>query len=402
MIPDGRTSVSLPAAEGRRDVAVVAALALAPAVGLGIARFAYALVLPDMRADLGWSYADAGWMNTTNAAGYLLGALFAARAVAVFGAFRTMVAGVWACVAALLLCALFRHAVPLNTARVLAGVGGGFAFVSGGVLAAGVAQRNPARAAFLLGLFYAGPGLGILLSGLAIPVVLNWFGSGSWPWAWAAMTVLSVPMAMGLAPARGERSAAPAAAGEEKPRHGRMRWLLCGYFFFGAGYIAYMTFMIAWVQGRAEGAGFQALFWSVIGCAAMATPWLWAFVLQRFLHGHAFAALTGLTAAGAALPLVFDTVPMLLASAALFGSAFLAVVASTTTFVRRNLPQAQWASGIGVLTVAFGVGQIMGPVAIGAVNDLLQNLSGGLWASVLLLTVGALLGAVQRDRDAQA
>ena len=70
----------------RRDVAVVVALALAPAIGLGIARFAYALVLPDMRADLGWSYADAGWMNTTNAAGYLLGALIAARAIASVGA----------------------------------------------------------------------------------------------------------------------------------------------------------------------------------------------------------------------------------------------------------------------------------------------------------------------------
>lgn len=136
----------------RRDVATVVALALAPAIGLGVARFAYALVLPDMRADLGWSYADAGWMNTANAAGYFLGASLAARAMASAGAYRVMLAGAWACVAALLLCALFRHAMPLNAARLLAGFGGGLAFVSGGVLAAGVAERNPERAAFLLGL----------------------------------------------------------------------------------------------------------------------------------------------------------------------------------------------------------------------------------------------------------
>lgn len=129
----------------------------------------------------------------------------------------------------------------------------------------------------------------------------------------------------------------------------------------------------------------------------MAAPWLWAVILKRLRHGHAFAFLTGITATGAILPLIFGTVPMLLASGALFGSAFFAVVAATTAFVRRNLPQAQWASAIGVLTVVFGIGQMLGPVAIGLINDVTQNLSGGLWASVVLLCIAATLGALQRD-----
>src|ERR1700710_183808 len=57
---------------------IVAGLAMGPAIALGLARFAYALLLPAMRADLGWSFADAGSMNTANAAGYLAGALIAA------------------------------------------------------------------------------------------------------------------------------------------------------------------------------------------------------------------------------------------------------------------------------------------------------------------------------------
>jgi predicted MFS family arabinose efflux permease len=51
---------------------VVVGLAMGPAVALGLARFAYALLLPSMRADLGWSFANAGAMNTVNAAGYSL------------------------------------------------------------------------------------------------------------------------------------------------------------------------------------------------------------------------------------------------------------------------------------------------------------------------------------------
>ena len=60
-------------------------LSLTPTVGLGIGRFAYSLVLPDMRDALGWSYSAAGFMNTINAAGYLAGALVASRLIRRYG-----------------------------------------------------------------------------------------------------------------------------------------------------------------------------------------------------------------------------------------------------------------------------------------------------------------------------
>lgn len=72
---------------------VVAGLAMGPAVGLGLGRFAYALLLPAMRADLGWSYAQAGALNTANAAGYLIGALLTAPLAARIGDKRAFLAG---------------------------------------------------------------------------------------------------------------------------------------------------------------------------------------------------------------------------------------------------------------------------------------------------------------------
>ncbi len=48
------------------------ALCLSMAVANGLGRFAYALLLPAMREDLHWSYAQAGWLNTANALGYVL------------------------------------------------------------------------------------------------------------------------------------------------------------------------------------------------------------------------------------------------------------------------------------------------------------------------------------------
>jgi hypothetical protein len=52
---------------------LIIVLAIAPAIGLGICRFAYALVLPDMLESLGWSYSIAGFEHDQRR-GYLAGA----------------------------------------------------------------------------------------------------------------------------------------------------------------------------------------------------------------------------------------------------------------------------------------------------------------------------------------
>src|SRR5690242_19123766 len=71
---------------------VIAGLAMGLAVGLGLGRFAYALLLPAMRVDLEWSYAQAGAVNTANAAGYLIGALLAAPVASRIGDKRAFLA----------------------------------------------------------------------------------------------------------------------------------------------------------------------------------------------------------------------------------------------------------------------------------------------------------------------
>ena len=98
----------------------------------------------------------------------------------------------------LALCALSGNFVVLSFARLLAGLGAAVGFVAGAALAATIAQSRPERANFLLSLFYAGPGLGILSSGLIAPFVLQAFGPGSWWIVWWAMTLLAIAMTLPL------------------------------------------------------------------------------------------------------------------------------------------------------------------------------------------------------------
>jgi predicted MFS family arabinose efflux permease len=371
-------------------------LSLTPTVGLGIGRFAYSLVLPDMRDALGWSYSAAGFMNTINAAGYLAGALAASQIVKRFGLSAAVRWGTLACVVSLALCAISGNFVILSFARLLAGVGAAAGFVAGGALAAQVAQSRPERANFLLSLFYAGPGLGILASGLIAPFVLQAFGPGSWWIVWWAMTLLSVVLTIPLLLTPVDTRAHIAGAASATFAILPVAIYLAGYFLFGAGYIAYMTFMIAYVRDAGGGALAQSAFWCLIGLSAFVTPWLWRGVLSLNRGGISTAIILGVNALGAALPLFGHSTLLLAISALVFGVAFFAVVASTTAFVRFNYPPAEWPKGIAAMTIAFGIGQTLGPIAVGAITDALGSLSYALNVSAAMLAVGAIAAAFQR------
>jgi predicted MFS family arabinose efflux permease len=370
-------------------------LSLAPTVGLGIGRFAYSLVLPDMREALGWSYSAAGFMNTINAAGYLAGALVASNIIKRFGLSATVRWGTLACVASLALCAISGNFIVLSFARLAVGLGAAAVFIAGAALAATIAQSSPERANFLLSLFYAGPGLGILSSGLIAPFVLQGFGPGSWWIVWWAMTLLTTAMTIPLLLTRFDASADIPDQSPAKFAIGPVAIYLAGYFLFGAGYIAYMTFMIAYIRDTGGGAAAQSAFWCLIGLSAFVTPWLWRRVLARNSGGVSTAIILGVNAIGAALPLLGHSSALLAASALVFGVSFFAVVGSTTAFVRFNYPPAAWPSAIAAMTIAFGIGQTLGPSATGAITDAMGSLSYALNAGAAMLALGAIASAFQ-------
>ena len=49
------------------------------------------------------------------------------------------------------------------------------------------------------------------------------------------------------------------------------------------------------------------------------------------------------------------------------------------------------------MTIAFGIGQTLGPIAVGAITDAVGSLSYALNVSAALLALGALLSAFQRS-----
>ena len=106
-----------------------------PFASIGLARFAFGLVLPAMRDELSWSYFDGGVATTANAAGYLAGAIYGARAARRYGDRTMIVWGTAGMALTLFATALSEALVPILIFRFGAGLFGGLAFVAGGTLA---------------------------------------------------------------------------------------------------------------------------------------------------------------------------------------------------------------------------------------------------------------------------
>jgi predicted MFS family arabinose efflux permease len=392
------------------------ALSMGAAVSLGITRFAYALLLPPMRADLGWSYTLAGAMNTVNALGYLLGALATPLLLRRGPPGALMLVGAVLATLFMGLCGFFLEAAPLLLQRLLAGVASAFMFITGGLMAARLGTLDAPRSGLLLGLYYGGTGWGISLSALLVPAVLQAAPQPhAWTWAWwalalacgAATALLVWPVrvlrrmdvvAAAAAPSTSSPASAAVVAGVAA-RVFKVRDFapaLAGYAMFGVGYIGYMTFVVALLRAQGVGGGAVTLFYALLGLAVVLSSRIWAGLLDRQRGGGALARLNALLGLATVLPALTSAWPVALASGLLFGGVFLSVVASTTALVRHNLPASQWAAGISAFTIVFAAGQIVGPTVVGWIADGPGGLARGLVFSAAALWLGALLAARQK------
>ncbi len=377
---------------------VLTGLALGVLVTNGFGRFAYGLILPAMRDDLGWSYAQAGWLNTANAIGYLLGAVATMVLLRWTDTGRLFAWGLVATAVALVATGLVPDLWWQSLWRFLTGLAGALSFSTAGALAARLFADNARHNALGIAiLFGSGGGMAIVLAGATLPAMLEIRGDAAWPWAWILVGGLSLaclPLALWAARVA-EPAAAPDGAAARLPVR-RMLPELAGYASFGLGYIVYLTFLSAWMVEQAAGVVQVALVWVLLGGCITLSPALWRGVFSRHDGGRPLAMVLGGIAAGSALPVLWPGPAGLVLSAMVFGASVFMAPGAVTNFTRRNLPPEAWGRAIGLFTVIFASAQTIGPWAAGLLGDISGSIGVSLLAAAAVLAAGALLAVRQK------
>jgi predicted MFS family arabinose efflux permease len=384
--------------EPARPWLVLLGLSLGVCVTNGFARFAYGLILPAMKSELDWSYTQAGWLNTANAIGYIVGAVLTMALITRMSPSRLFSFGLVATTLSLLATGQNEALWWQSLWRLSAGVFGALSFSTGGALAAQLFQNDPKRNALAIALLFGfGGGLGIVLAGAALPLMLDRFGPGSWPWAWTVVGGASLTfLPLGLWASESLRP--PKQKAPERPRLPVRRMLaqMAGYAGFGLGYIVYLTFLSAWMTNQNASAGLIALVWVMLGSCICVSPFVWRSVFARFSSGLPLAMILTCIAIGSVLPVLWPTGTGLMVSAVVFGLSVFMAPGAVMNFTRRNLPMASWGASISIFTVVFAVAQTIGPVGAGLLGDLTGSIGNGLVGAGGVLLLGAAIACLQR------
>ncbi len=376
----------------------LAGLTLGVMVTNGFARFAYGLILPAMKSELGWSYAQAGWLNTANAIGYVVGAVLTLVMITRVAPSKLFSFGLVATTLSLLATGYEATMGWQTFWRIAAGVFGAMSFSTASVLTArlfpGDARRNALAIAILFG---SGGGLGIMLAGASLPLMLDAWGASSWRYGWYVIGVISLfalPLGLWAARALHVPAQSNTAAGGLQLR--RIWRELAGYAGFAMGYIVYLTFLSAWMTDQQASAPLIAGVWVILGIALVLSPFVWRGVLARHASGRPLALILTGIALGSALPVVLPAGSAIVISAVVFGLCVFMAPGAITSFIRQNLPPESWAAAMSLFTVVFAIAQTVGPYAAGALGDMTGNIGVSLLAAAGILLTGAVLAAFQK------
>lgn len=352
-------------------------------MAMGIGRFALTPQMPHLLSEGQIDLTAAGLIAAANYLGYLLGAVDAMFAHRPQQVQRRLHGGLWLCV----LLTLASSWADGFWSHLVLRFGTGVA--SAWVLVMITALSQPLAAAAgrprLGALVFAGPGLGIFLTGLLALVshLLNQTSATLWL-IYAAAALVMMLGVWRLLPKPVATAAVAVAAGNPSNRGiGRLAVI---YALYGVGYIIPATFLSQMATGQFHGEWQADLFWPCFGLAAA----LGVLLVSLRRHDpettrHWLMATLWLQAAGVFACLLGSGLGLAL-GVILCGTPFLACMQLVMQRSRELAPHATQRNA-GMLTACFAVGQLSGPL----LAALSSHFSGGLQPALVIAGSGLLI-----------
>jgi len=364
-------------------LAVAGMVALAVAMGIG--RFVYTPILPGMMEELHLTPADAGWIASANYLGYLIGALAAAGGWAHGRERLLMLVSLAASAVLAALMGLNETIAAFLVIRLLAGLASAFVMVfMSSIVFSHLAASGRGD---LQALHFGGVGLGIAASSALLAILVTehagWAAGWLWSGAVSAVGLLFVALLAGSAtPANGVDGPEPAL-----PKDRSLTKMILAYGLFGFGYVVTATFLVAIVRQGGGGRVFEATVWMVAGLAGLPSTWFWQKLAARIglYAAYAVSCLVEVVGVTASVVVKGFTGPLL--AGVLLGGTFIAITALGLQTARQLAPQAPRRI-FAVMTAAFGLGQIIGPIAAGLLAQASGNyvLASAMAAAALLVS----------------
>jgi nitrate/nitrite transporter NarK len=367
---------------------------LAAAYGFGL--YLFAVLLPDMRQELGFDYRAVGLMSGAAQLGYMIAALIAGPLTPRIGGIRLVFLSILIASFGLVAISVVHATWVLGAAlTLLAATAASIWVPMVEVVSRFIPER---RQGLVFGIFSSAGGYGALVNGLVVPPLLIAVG---WRAVWRdlglmaiALTVIGYVILRWLAvtsPSGRVRTRSPALINRDavlsllRSRRVLMFWAL--NFCISLGYLPFQTYLASYLRGEL---GYSVMstghLWTVFGAAAAAGGALLGLLADRIgIRRTILVSLGLLLLAGLALAFpLLDWLPFFAAAA--FGVSYGSMYGLTPAYVAKMLPPEQGSFIFGFGNVLIGIGGIAGNLVAGYSQDL----TGGLRAIYLGVVAAAL------------
>lgn len=352
-------------------------------LGIGISRFAFTPILPLMQIEFDLNNTTSGALASINFFGYLVG-VFVARFISGRSDARIIF------IMSIFMCVTFTGSMWIENifiwyiSRFTTGFLSGILFIyTSEVIMSYLVAKNRMQ---FFGMIFSGVGGGIAFSGLIIPFLSKWFGSGE---IWLLLGLICVVPAICATVfiPKMEQSSKTISQDIVQSSSRQLFLLYLAYLLSGVGYIITGTFMSVMVL---EGTGSLLLSgyaWVMVGMGAVIVTPFWSLVAKKINTKNALIVAFFVQAISIAIPVLLSGAFFTLFGAFCFGGSFLGVVALALAYGRELNSGKKTTS---TLTIYFGIGQIIGPIFAGMLSDLF----GGFDVPVLLAAGVMLLGGI--------
>ncbi|CAN7652907.1 YbfB/YjiJ family MFS transporter [Peribacillus frigoritolerans] len=359
-------------------------------IAMGIGRFAYTPILPLMQKDLSLSNTTAGYIASSNYAGYLLGAILAGAIP--FKKYRTNLLRVSLIISILTtaLMGLTYSNLLWNVLRFLSGFASAFVLV----LASGIVLDKLAaiRKTSWSGLFYGGVGLGIFLSSLMIPSLNHLF---RWEGTWIGLAVVSGILAIFVWIWLDETPNVVKKKNKQDiivkvPPTKWLIWLIIAYGLEGLGYIVTGTFIVSIAEKTSYFHNGATLVWMMVGLAAIPSCLIWSLLAKKWGYIKSLVLAMALQSLGIAMPVFWMSKTSFVISALLFGATFMGITTLATT-VGREMNPSDSSRTIGILSAIYALGQLIGPTLAGVLSSFTHDFNAAFIGAACVVFFGAIL-----------
>lgn len=358
--------------------------ALIMAIGMGFGRFAFTAVYPHMIEESILNLHSASVAASANYAGYLLGALLAIKIQSQHSYFACLLATVGT-ILCLILLAYVDSASIIIFIRGLAGVLSSFAMISASLWL--LEQQKQTHQAPIL---YAGVGFGIALSAelLVFGKQLEWQSKNLWLLLGLSSFIIGFAAIVGLSRAQ-PRQVSESHLSCRNTQQPKAVALILIYALAGFGYIITATYLPLLVKQALPNID-AAHIWAIFGLGAIPSCFFWHYLNHRLGARIALSCNLGLQAVGVILPIVTPTALGYLLSALLVGGTFMGTVTIAMPVAQRIARQSK-SNLIAIMTVVYGLGQIIGPITANVLFTIYHTLNSSLITAATALLVATVI-----------